>query len=397
MIMEHITFDYQNPYSYYHHLRKHSPVYQDMNDTYFLSRYADVKLLLSDQRFTRQSLDNKNFISYNPLDSQVGNIISKWIMLNDAPRHTYLRNLLSTLFDAGFIKSTKILMENIAEKLLITLLTHDEVDFMQMFACPYAVIILNQLFGVDLDVNTTRKWSRCVSTVLDHGTEEDYKILGRELLMMHDYFSELINKRSKVDNNNWMDKLIYLEKSKQLSHDDVVATCIFLMLTGQETVQMTLGLGTMTLLKHLPQLNLLQHRPELTPSAIEEILRYESPFSLISRWTSEEITILDTIIPKNKLVVGIINSANRDEAQFFNPDAFDIMRSPNKHIAFGRGIHQCLGGLLARIGLNVAFSILTPELHRLTLLEEKIKWLPNASFRYIDSLPIYIQNKPSFS
>jgi len=391
--MENNNFQYADPYPYYKKLRDFNPVFQDKNGVWFLSRYDHVKMLQSDMCFARQHPASQGFVSNNSLDSKLESILSKWLLLNDPPRHTYLRNVLSDLFDARFIKNMKIMIEGVADSTIKSMMKQPEVNFMTAFSYPYAVTIINNLLGVNLDIDTTRKWAQSLSTALDHGTDEDLKKITPDLIHMFEYFSTLISTYDTKNKNDWISKLIYFNQSKKLSHEEVVSTCIFLLLTGHETVQLTSGLFIRSLLLHPSQCKLLQNNPELLGSSIEEIFRYESAFSRISRWSKEDIRVDGVTIPKNQLVVGNINAANRDERKFTNPDIFDIRRKNNRHIALGHGIHHCLGALLARIELNIAFSKLVPYLHRLELLDSQTEWLPNSSLRYLYNLKIKTSKK----
>lgn len=379
-----------NPYPFYKEQREQSPVYQDHQGTWFLTRYDDVKLLLSDLRFSRRPPESSGFLNQERVDTALDEIISRWALLNDPPQHTHLRNVLSTILNPRFIKETRGLIESIADELLTALLKSPQVDFMEAFAYPLPVKVINKLLGSDLDIHTVRKWAISLATALDHGSPEDFQAVAQDVLAMQEYFTEIIHLREQENKSDWISDLVNLKKSHQLTHDDVVSTCIFLMLAGHETVQLTTGLGLMTLLKNPSQLQLLQQNPELVSSAIEEILRYDSPLSKISRWTREKIMLQGVTIPENQLVVALFNAANRDPEKFPDPDKFDITRENNRHITFGLGIHNCLGALMARIELHAAFTRLIPHLHKFSLREDEIEWLPNSSLRYLFKLKINI-------
>jgi pimeloyl-[acyl-carrier protein] synthase len=273
------------------------------------------------------------------------------------------------------------------------MLQQSEVDFMQAFAYLLPVNVVNHLLGTTLDLPTIRRWSLGLTAALDHGSPEDFQAITPDIIEMQEYFKQVIVMRELKQNekNDWISGLIKLKQSDQLTLDELISTCIFLMLAGHETVQLTIGLGLMTLLKNPQQQLLLQENPELISSAVEEILRFDSPLNKLSRWTSEEIVLNDITIPKNQLVVGMLNAANRDPLKYTNPDKFDITRTNNRHLTFGCGIHNCLGALLARIELQVALAALLPHLHKFTLIEDQIVWLPNTSLRYLFKMMITIK------
>ena len=379
------------PYPVYHAWRKHHPVYQEEDGTWYLTRYADVKLLLSDPRFSRRPPQHAGFIHQKKGNSAFDDVIDQWILFNDPPHHTKLREFLTALFNPRFIKETRAIIESVVDSLLISLLNHKTIDFMQAFGYPLPIKMINKLLGTSLDIMTVRDWSLYIIQAMNHGSPEDFQAITPTVLAMQNYFDEIILKQEQEKKAGWLNQLTALRHDYQISSKDLASICIFLLFAGNETIQLTLGLGLMTLLKNPEQACLLQSNPELVSAAIEEMLRFESPANKVSRWTREEIMIDNTLIPENQLVVGLLNAANRDPEVFENPDEFNIHRTNNRHLAFGLGIHHCLGALLARIELQVAFSKLIPHLHKFTLLEEQTIWLPNTSFRYLFKLMIAIQ------
>ncbi len=381
-------YNYSNPYPFYKNLRDNHPVHQDQNGTWFLSRYDDVKILQSDPRFTREHPKGKSYFGFDPMPPKVNDIANKWLILTDPPNHTRLRNNYKELFNATFLKNSKIMIEKEAANSLEPLLKKDKFDFMKEFSYPFTTKIVNNLFGTNLDSETIKTWTQSISKAFDHGIKEDLEKVTPMLLTIYEYFSEELLKNKKRDSSQWLEKLLILKQKGLLTHEEITSTCIFLSLTGVETTQLSLNLGLRTILQNQDQLNLLQNNPKLIPSAVEEIFRYESAFSVISRWTKEEISLNNIKIPNNSLVVGLTNAANRDERKFDNPDKFDISRTNNRHLAFGHGIHHCLGALLARLELNAAFEKLLPHLHKFKIDEENIEWLPINALRYISKLPI---------
>lgn len=381
---------YKDPYHYYHDKRQQSPVYQDEEGTWFLTNHDDVRLLLSDKRFSRQLAKRSGFLHQQAEATLLDNVISKWLVLNDPPHHTQLREALGELFNPMRMKSLQSQIESIANDLLTSVLTHDKVDFMQAFCYPLPVQVINHLLGTDLDYATIRKWAISLATALDHGSPDDFMKISADVLAMQTYFAEVISGKIPRKNTGWIDEMYQLVIAGKMSEDALIPTCIFLMLAGHETVQLTIGLGLRTLLHHPTQLKLLQSQPQLVANAVEEMLRYDSPLNKISRWTTETVTIGNVSIPECNLVVGLLNAANRDPERYTDPDTFDLTRQNNRHLTFGVGIHNCLGALIARIELKAAFTTLIPHLHRFTLHDDETEWLPNTSFRYLYRLPISI-------
>ncbi len=365
------------------------PIFQDAIGTWHLSRYEDVKLLLTDNRFSRRPPIGAGCIHQEKSQSILENMLGKWVLYNDPPEHTRLREYFSFLLTPQFFKNAKSIIEAVAQNLLNSLLQKKDIDFMPEFASILPSNVLNTLLGTSLSSETIRTWSRAVATAIDHGSPEDLEKATNSVLAMQYYFKEILQQCTEPS-TGWISDLLSIQKMYQLSLDDIVAMCIFLLLSGQETVHLSLGLSVMTLLQNPIQLKLLQEKPELIPSAVEEILRYSSPLSKLCRWTTEEININNTCIPAGQLVVGLIYHANNDPIKFTNPHIFDVTRKNNRHLTFGCGIHHCLGALLARFELQISLIKLIPHLHKFSLQEDEISWLPNSSFRYLAKLPIKI-------
>jgi cytochrome P450 len=386
------SIKFSDPYPVYRKMLQETPVFQDKNGTWHLTRYDDVKMMLSDQRFSRRPSGNFGFISASKKQTALDNVISRWSLFNDPPEHTRLREMMSVMISPRFMKDLKSLIETIVDSLLASLLQQSSVNFIEAFAYPLPVNLVNQLLGSSLDYHTLRNWSLGFVNAMDRGSPDDFEAISPSVLAMQQYFEDLIRMRETNPGNDWISTLVAIRSTYHLSIDDIVSTCIFLLLAGHETVQLSLGLGLMLLLKNPEQQQLLQTNPDLVNSAVEEILRFESPLNKASRWTREKIIIDEIIIPENQLVVGLINAANHDPLKFPSPDEFNITRSNNRHLAFGYGIHNCLGALLARLELQTAFARLTPHLRRFTLIEDKIEWVANSSLRYLFNLPLTIRH-----
>lgn len=381
-----------NPYPYYAEKREKSPIFQDKQGTWHLTRYQDVVLMLSDERFCRQPFSSQGYVNQNNSATLIDNIINKWSLFNNPPEHTRLREMLGHLINPRFIKNTRVTIESIVDKLIANFAKSSQIDFMQAFAYPLPVQVINHLLGASLEVATVRQWSFAFATAMDHGSMEELIAVTPIVTSMFEALRELVLEREKNLGDDWVSELIKLKSQYQLSIDDIVSNCIFIMLAAHETLQLSLGLGIHTLLNHPEQLQLLQSNLNLIPSAVEELLRFDAPWNKMSRWTKEEVVISGVVIPKNQLVVSLINSANRDASRFPHPDTFDITRTNNRHLAFGHGIHLCHGALLARLELQITFTKLAPILSHISLIKDEIEWSDNTSLRYIKKLMLRINH-----
>lgn len=385
--------NFANPYSFYEEKRLTTPIFRGDCGTWYLTRYNDVKMLLSDSRFMRRPANaDHGILHQQTTQSAIDKIIDKWPIYSDPPDHPRIRLLLDEVFNPIQIKAHRATVNFLAKNLLEMLLKYEKVDFMANFAFPLPLQMINTLLGTSLDEKTTREWSYCLGSALDGGSPEDIEPWTQTLETIHHYFKELISNYQKNPKDNWISRLLALLTRHSVTVDDLISICIFLFISAYETTQLALGCGLLSLLKNPAQLALLQNNPLLIPSAVEEILRYESPVSKLSRWTRERVTIGNVNIPSNELVVGLINAANHDPDRFPNPDVFDITRSNNRHLALSYGSHSCQGGVLARVELQTAFSLLLPHLSRFRLIAEETEWLPNSSLRYLYKLMIGISH-----
>jgi cytochrome P450 len=187
------------------------------------------------------------------------------------------------------------------------------------------------------------------------------------------------------------------ESNDQLSEDELIGMIFLMLVAGHETTVNLIGNGTLALLEHPDQWTLLRDNPSLIKSAVEELLRYTSPVETADeRYAREDVTIAGVAIPRGSLVYGVIASANRDPQQFENPDALDITRENNKHLAFSQGIHYCLGAPLARMEGQIAFNTLVCRLPDLRLAEpvESLRWRPSQMLRGLEALPVKFTPQP---
>jgi cytochrome P450 len=265
-----------------------------------------------------------------------------------------------------------------------------EVDFMAEFALPLPVMIIAELLGIPMqDQLTFREWSNQV--ILGGASSTDEANPQRDALnSLSNYFSDLIKERRTNPKTDLISDLIQVRDAQsRLSEQELIGTCILLLIAGHETTANLLGNGLLTLLRHPDQFALLKEHPEYLPTAIEEMLRMESPLQQATfRVAGETFQMGEVTFEKGQQLTALIGAANRDPKYFQNPDAFDITRNPNKHIAFGFGIHFCLGASLARTEGLIGFSKVIAQLPNLKLKDESLQWNPNACLRGLSSLRI---------
>jgi cytochrome P450 len=314
-------------------------------------------------------------------------------MMNmDPPNHTRLRNLAGQAFSPTIIRELEPRMGAIADSLIDGLLDRESGDFVRDFAMPLPVTVITEMMAVpEADREQMLDWVFMFLTGID-SIIKDTEVVARQrdaLGALMEYFAHLVEIRKKSPGNDLVSTLIAAQaQSQEGTAQELLGMCAFLLVTGHETTVNLLASGLYTLLRHPEQLERLRRQPDLMPTAIEEMLRYESPFQR----SSFRITVAPCEIAGKRLAAGeqvgaVIGAANRDPAEFSNPDRFDIARTPNRHLAFGSGIHACLGATMARIEARIAFSRLIARVPDIQLAGD-ITWKHNTVLRGLASLPV---------
>ena len=353
------------------------------NGAWMFSRYDDVVTILKEARVSK---DISKIIPEERVTAVNHAMLSK-----DPPDHTRLRSLVSMAFTPARIQGLEPRIAQVADELIANMRDTREVNFVEAFALPLPVIVIAELLGVPLsDRSTFRTLSDQVIMGGD-ASQPDRNIIDGSAHALHalsDYFAGLIRERRQNPGSDLISDLINVRDSHQrLTEKELIGTCILLLIAGHETSVNMLANGMYTLLRFPDQWSLLKRQPENLPSAIEEILRYESPLQQATfRVAGEKFSINGITIEKGQQITALLGAANRDPAQFPDPDNFDITRSPNRHLAFGIGIHFCLGAHLARLEGRVSFAAIMKNLPDMQLVENTPQWSPNSCLRGLSSL-----------
>jgi cytochrome P450 len=267
-------------------------------------------------------------------------------------------------------------------------------DLIEEFAYPIPVMVICELLGVPVeDHERFKTWSLDLARGLDSVMlPVDSEVAIRSGLARHglaDYFRALIRQRRAAPRNDLLSALIAAEEAgDKLSEDELLASCSLLLVAGHETTVNLIGNGTLALLRHPDQLRRLRENPGLIASAVEELLRYDGPVQRTARMPSAEATIGGRTIKPNEMVMPFIGAADRDPAQFPDPDRLDIGRADNRHVAFGMGIHFCLGAPLARVEGQIAINTLVQWLPKLALATESPEYRQSLTLRGLKSLSV---------
>jgi hypothetical protein len=377
-----------NPYPVFHRLRANAPVYRAPNGVWYLTRYEDAAFLLKDGRFSRMSPGASPLSAAQRDPGALEKLVSKWLIFRDGLDHARMRRSLGSAFTPRAIGGMRTRVQGIIDVLLDRVGHRGAMDVVLDLAYPLPVMVISDLLGVPSgDRDLLREWSNQLTRALDRGDPEDMERAAPAVAEMREYFGKLIGALRRDPPAGLAGALLADGKSA-LPEEDWLATWIFLMWAGHETTKNLIASGLLTLLRNPAQLDLLRRRPDLIAPAIEECLRYESPVQKIGRWTTAEVRVGESVVPKDQFVVALLGAANRDPARFAEPDLFDIERPERGHIGFGGGAHHCLGAGLARLEAQLAIDAVIRRMPCLARVPGPVAWRPYAAFRSLETLPV---------
>lgn len=386
---------HHNPYPLYTQLREQSPVV-GMDGTlfssgqgWFVSRYDDVVSVLKDPRFSveRRKVDGRDLSKAWWIPGILRAFLNSMVMV-DNPDHTRLKTLVHKAFTPKMIQQMSGRIETISHRLLDAMSKKTSVDLIADFALPLPLTVISDMMGVPHE--DRGRFHLLMKRFLDAPMLQQFP----NAFALQRFFKKLIAQHRKQPQDDLTTALVQAEEGgDSLSEDELVAMLLLLLLAGHETTVNLIGNGTLALMEHPGQFEKLKANPELMPSAIEEMLRFTNPVHQIApRYAVEDVEISGQRIPKGGTVIVGIASANRDESVFVNADQFDITRDPNPHIAFGLGIHYCLGAPLARLEGKIAFAALLARFPDLSLATsaETLEWRGGPSLRGLKKLPLHL-------
>jgi len=381
-----------DPYPFYKRLREKEPIHQSPLGFWVLTRYEDCVAVLRDQRFGREEFQQMLTAVYG--DETEKPALPRSMLFRDPPDHTRLRALVSKAFTPRMIETMREHIQEIVDRLLDRVQDAGRMDVIEDLAYPLPVTVICEMLGVPVDDHgSIRGWSAEIARSLDAiGLPSDEGIVERgrrSRRALADYFRRLVPERRARPQNDLLSGLLAAEEhGDKLSPDEVIAMCLLLFIAGHETTVNLIGNGTLALLRHPEQLKKLRAEPSRIGNAVEELLRYDSPVQRTARITTTEVELAGQPLAKGTMVITALGAANRDPAQFADPDRLDVTRKDPRHISFGFGIHFCLGAPLARVEGQLALGTLLRRAPNLALAESKLEWRESSVLRGLKRLNV---------
>jgi pimeloyl-[acyl-carrier protein] synthase len=381
---------YFNPYATYHRLQAQDPVHLSSMGAWIITSYADVAIALRDPRLSSKPSEISSYSRHQEGNSLIASLINDILFFRDPPDHTRLRRLIGKVFNTRVVERMRPHIQKITNK-LINELEEGKLDIIADFAKPLPVEIISHILGIPSeDRSQLKQWSHWLGYIFDPmKASEVSQQLTQSIIEFREYLTQLIAKRQQKPEHDLITALIHArDEQDKLSGEELLVTCMLLFASGEETTVNLIGNGVLSLLHHPDQLEELRQNPSLIQNAVEELLRYESPLQISGRTAIENIEIGGKLIKKGLPVFIALGAANRDPAQFNNPDKLDLNRIDSKHFAFGDGIHYCMGAALARTQGQIAINTLIQRLPNLRLQTDKLEWRENIFLRGLKSLPV---------
>ncbi|MEV7446478.1 cytochrome P450 [Streptomyces sp. NPDC091204] len=383
-----------DPFPLYRQLREDGPVRRVVIagglEAWLVTRYEDGLAALSEPRLSSDVRDASDTRLLQQLPATERESMLSNMLRSDPPDHTRLRRLVSKAFTARRVAGMRPRIQAVADGLLDAIIPHGRADLIADFALPLPVTVISELLGVPVD--DRHDFQGWTDRMIVRGAQPaDPAVVNEAWQHMRAYVSELIRAKRAAPGEDLLSGLITArDEEQQLSEDELIAMVFLLLVAGYITTVNLIGGGIAMLLAHPDQLDLLRSDPELLPGAIEEFLRYDGPVSPgIARFAREDVKIAGTSIPRGATVLIASAIADRDPARFPAPDQLDITRQDNPHLAFGHGIHYCLGAPLARLEGQIAIGTALRRLPGLALAgtPDEIRWRPGG-LRGPQTLPV---------
>ncbi|HVW42746.1 MAG TPA: cytochrome P450 [Amycolatopsis sp.] len=387
----------QDPHTAYERLRVEAPVRPAIMPrglrVWLVTGYADAKALLADPRVSKDNARASKLFEMKVPGSggpAFASSLASHMLNSDPPDHTRLRKLVNKAFTSRTVSRLRPRIEQIADDLLGKVAAEGSVDLLESFAFPLPITVISELLGVAReDRDKFRVWS---NTIVSAAAPE---LLQQHSTEMAGYLSALIAAKRADPTQDLLSDLVHVsDEGDRLSEVELISMAFLLLVAGHETTVNLIGNGVLALLRHPDQLAALRADRSLLPGAIEEFLRFEGPVNIATlRFTTEAVRLDDAEIPAGEFVMVSLLAANRDGERFAEPDRLDIARPASGHLAFGHGIHYCVGAPLARLEAEIALGKLLDRFGDIALDGEPaaLRWRDSTLMRGLETLPVRVR------
>ncbi|HEU0015751.1 MAG TPA: cytochrome P450 [Longimicrobium sp.] len=365
----------RDPFPLYDQARARTPVLRDpASGVWMLFDYESVRRALNDPAVFSSVV--------SPPDSRPG----RWLIFSDPPRHTHLRALIMRAFTPRAVAGLEPRIRRISATLLDGVMERGEMELVAEYAVPLPLMVIAEMLGAPAEDHPRfRRWSKAIVNLIltlsgGEAAERAVAAFAAVHAEMQPYVAALVDERRITPRDDLLTRLVQAEvEGHRLGDEDILGFFQLLLLAGHETTTNLIGNAVLCLLDNPDQLRLLRTVPELLPTALEEVLRYRSPVQAAFRATQRDVEVRGQTIPAGQLVLALIGSANRDPAHFRDAGRFDAARTPNPHVAFGHGIHFCIGAPLARLEARIALGDLLARTRMLACADGGA-WEPRPAF-----------------
>jgi cytochrome P450 len=387
-----------DPYPYYGRLREEDPVHwNELYDLWVITRHDDVVWMTRHHElFSNAVFRNDPRPAYPAIDESdlglyeyVRNYQADQFIQHDRPEHLEMRKIVHTYFTPRAMEAWRPFVQKAVAELLDAAEANGHMDVMRDLATPLPVLVIAQMMGVPaVDRPHVRKLAEKL-LYIGRGEHDRMKPLTEGMQGMIDYVSPLVDERLVNPGDDFISVLATGEKKGVFTRHQVLVNTSLLLLAGHETTINLLCNGTLAFMRHPEQWALFKGDPEgLAQRATEECLRYDAPVKSIQRIAGQDVDMRGKVLRKDDRIRWFISSANRDPNAFGNPERFDITRDPNPHVAFGSGVHHCLGATLARVEGQEVFKALAERFPSLHVETQALEYQPSITFRSLKSLPV---------
>lgn len=378
-----------NPYPFYARLRAETPVCLTTflrQPAWLITRYDDVVRVLKDEVFVKDWLPRTKWIH------RVSGPITRHMLNQDGPDHTRLRTLVHKAFTPSLVERLRDRIQSVCDELLDELLRNGRMDLMSGYALPLPLTIIAELLGIP-PRDRTRFYHLARSSLSASNLVGVLRSLPDQRFIIR-RLRNLIAERRREPRDDLITALVQVkEAGDRLSEDELIGMINLLLIAGYETTVNLIGNSALALIQQPEQRDLLLLNPGVADLAIEELLRYTSPLDIASqRFAGKDVQVGSVTIPQGHIVVAMVGSANHDESQFTDPDILNLTRDPNRHVAFGQGVHFCIGAPLARLEGQIALMTLFRRFSTLRLAQpaDTLRWRKSLIVRGLEELPVAV-------